>query len=122
LTTRGTSRALLLRIARKHLDYVVVQAIIKLPLKGPGKLLMLDFARLHGEKVRVDFGIGGFEANLYFDAVRRRARPECEERMFVALEFAANFVAKVIHHRAVSAFSWKRPARDRLDRRVPSWL
>ena len=71
--TRGRLHCVLpLRVACEHLDHVVVQAVVELPLKCPGKLRVFDFARLQEKLVGVHFHSRGLEANLDGDAVRPR--------------------------------------------------
>ena len=68
--------------ADEHFDEVVVQAIVKLALKCPCKLRMLEIARMQIEVVSVNgnghiFGIDN-ELNSAFVSARR----EVEQRMF----------------------------------------
>ena len=81
-----------LGIAREHLDDVVVKAVVELPLKRPGKLRMLDFARAKLKEVRVNLGLRGFEADLDFDAVGSGMSFEIEERVLVPRQFLADFL------------------------------
>src|SRR5215472_8341597 len=64
---RAPESILPLGSARKHLDDVVVEAIVKLLLKGPGELRLLDFAWLKPKRIAVHFRLSQLESNLYFD-------------------------------------------------------
>jgi hypothetical protein len=86
-----------LRIAREHFDDVVVEAVVELALKGPGKLLVLDFARAQQENVSVDLDALGLEVDEDFDAVFGFARVEAEKRMLVAREFMLHFFDELFH-------------------------
>ena len=80
---------LLLRIARKHLDDVIVQAVVQLLLEGPGKLWVIDLAGIERHHVNVKTFQPATDING--DAFAGRARFENKQRMFVAGQFAADF-------------------------------
>jgi hypothetical protein len=77
-----------------------VEAVVKLFLKRPGKLGVLDFARAEQESVVVDVGVFGLVADLDFDAFFRGTRGEVEEGMFVADDFCLNLFEQVLGHGA----------------------
>src|SRR5580700_10843490 len=62
------SYVLSLWIAGKHLDDEIVQAIVELLLKNPGKLLALNFARAQQEHVGVNLGLWRRKLDDHFDA------------------------------------------------------
>ncbi len=91
------SRIGALRIPGEHLDYVVVQAIVELTLKGPGELRIFDLARTEQKDVRVNFGVLGLEANLNLDAFGGRSSGEIEKWVFVTREFVKNLRSEFFH-------------------------
>src|SRR5258708_35407919 len=91
------SRVLPLRIAREHLDYEIVETIVELLLKHPGKLPAFDFARAEKKNVRVDFRLGWRVTDDHFDAFRGGARITDEQRMVVEHQFCPNFFSKIGH-------------------------
>ncbi len=87
---------LALRVARKHLYHVVVQAVVKLPLKAPRELCILDLFGAHQKNVLVDFSIRfqqikRLKSNQYLDSIARRSRVKCKEWMFVSLQLCPDF-------------------------------
>jgi hypothetical protein len=89
-----------LRIAGKHLDDVIVQAIVKLALKRPRELLVFNFARPEKKLIGMDLDALGLEADFDFDAlhpVARGASAEFKQRMLVSDEFALYFLEKFAH-------------------------
>lgn len=90
-----------MRIPREHFDDVVVEAVVKLALEGPGELLVLDFARAHEENIRVDFNACRLEVDQNLDAIFGFARVEAKQRMFVAREFVLHFLDEFFHEEAL---------------------
>ena len=70
------------RCADEHLDEVVVQAIVKLTLKCPRKLWMIEIARMHIEIVCMNWNGYIFCIDDELNAIAMRARGEVEQRMF----------------------------------------
>jgi hypothetical protein len=95
-----------LRIADEHFDHVIVQAIVKLALKRPGKLRMFDLARLEQELVSVHFDAGRLETNFHLDSVGGGLSVKIEERMLVAPQFPFYFFQKLIGR------NWPRSSRS----------
>src|SRR5271154_915280 len=89
--TGGTSIPAL-RIAREHLDDVVVQTVVELALKGPGELRVLQVARLQGVDVGVDSGLRGTELDQDLDPLAGLARSEGKQRVLVAGQLATHHV------------------------------
>src|SRR5579862_4127363 len=84
-----------LRVARKHFDHIVVQAVVELALEGPRELLIFDFSRPQQELVGVHLDARRPEADFHFDAVRRLVRVKGEERMFVPRQLDLYFFEKL---------------------------
>src|ERR1700730_10278062 len=93
----GRSCVLPLRIAGKHLNYVIVQAVVKLSLERPWKLLIFNFAGLEQKLVGVHVDTGGLKADLDFDAISRGMRVKIKEGMLVTQQFALDFLEKFVH-------------------------
>ena len=86
-----------LRIAGKHLNYVIVQAVVKLSLECPWKLLIFNFAGLEQKLVGVHVDTRGLKADLDFDAISRGMRVKIKEGMLVTHQFALDFLEKFVH-------------------------
>ena len=82
------SSVLPLRITSKHLDYVIVQAIVKLALEGPLKLRMIQVARMQIEIIGVDWDIGILELDDDLDSVAFGPRGEVQQRMLVQAQLS----------------------------------
>src|SRR5579862_6063089 len=123
-----------LRVARKHFDHIVVQAVVELALEGPRELLIFDFSRPQQELVGVHLDARRPEANFHFDAVRRLVRVKGEERMLVPRQLDLHFFEKLAQdriagssHRAFTRFPQAHPpdrralsSRRALSRRWPA--
>src|SRR3989338_5775545 len=70
-----------LRVAGEHLDHVVVQAVVELPLEIPAELGAVDLPRPQGELVDVDGSRGVLEADLDNDVLALGPRAEGKERV-----------------------------------------
>src|ERR1700680_4366157 len=92
----GRSRVLPLRIAGKHLNYVIVQAVVKLSLECPWKLLIFNFAGLEQKLVGVHLGARGLKPDLDFDAISCGMRCKIKQGMLVTHEFALDFLEKFV--------------------------
>src|ERR1017187_3132682 len=76
-----------LRILGEHLNDVVVYAIVELALEGPGKLRMVQIARMHLVVIRMQTQRFVPEVDDDLDAiVAVFPRIKREQRMFVGLE------------------------------------
>jgi len=78
------------RCADEHLDEVVVQAIVKLALKCPHKLRMLEIARMHIEVISVNWNSHIFGIDDELNSVVVNARWEVEQRMFELWQYVEN--------------------------------
>src|SRR5580704_1441475 len=87
-----------LRIPRKHLDDVIVQAIVELFLECPRELRMLNFARVKLESIVVHFRVGRFVADLDLYAAFRRPRFEIKKRVLVVRELMPHFICEQFAH------------------------
>ena len=72
-----------LRRADEHLDEVVVQRVIELPLKAPLELRIVEIPRMQVEVIGVDRNALVLELDDDFDALAFVARIEVEQRMLV---------------------------------------
>src|SRR3990167_6064389 len=68
-----------LRVACEHLDDVVVQAVVELPLEVPAELRVVNLPRPQGELVDVDGRRGVLEADLDGDVLALGPRAEGKE-------------------------------------------
>src|SRR5271166_3015838 len=93
------SYVLPLWIAGKHLHDEIVQAIVKLLLKNPRKLLALNFAGAQQKHIGMHLRLGGRILNHHFDALGCWARVEHEERVLVLLQLGEDFFGEFIHCR-----------------------
>ena len=73
----------ILRRAGKHLDQIIVQAIVKLALECPFELGMVKIAGMHFEAVGVHRDGRIFEVDEDFNCVTFFLGLKVEERMFV---------------------------------------
>src|ERR1700704_5772370 len=103
--SRGEFRASLvlpLGIACEHLDDEIMQTVVELLLKSPGKLAVFNLARPEEKDISVNLRLRGCGlyleparrrriADLDFDAFRCGARAEDEQWVLVAGEFGAHF-------------------------------
>src|SRR5712692_3909887 len=108
----GMASGLPLRVAGKHLNDVVVQAVIELLLEGPGELFVFDLTRPQEERVSVDLDAGRLEADFDFDAFGCGPRAENKQRVLVAGQLLADFFHQVAHREPFSSPSrashWRR--------------
>src|SRR3990172_7410630 len=70
-----------LRVAGEHLDHVVVQAVVEVPLEIPAELGAVDLPRPQGELVDVDGSRGVLEADLDGDVFALGPRAEGKQRV-----------------------------------------
>ena len=80
-----------LRSAHKHLDYVIVEVVEELALKCPREALILQFARSDKKSVRLGDAVDLEPYRNLYSIFCLLSRP-IEERMFVAGEFAFDFL------------------------------
>lgn len=73
-----------------------MQAIVKLTLKRPGELRMLDLAGLEQELIGVHFDSRRFETNLHLDSARGRASAEIKEWVLVTRQFPFHIFQKLV--------------------------
>ena len=93
----GRSCVLPLRIAGKHLNHVIVQAVVKLALECPWKLFIFNFAGLEQKLVGVHLDTRGLKPDLDFDAISGRMRAKIKQGMLVAHQFALDFLQEFVH-------------------------
>src|SRR5712691_8893749 len=86
-----------LRIAREHLDDVVVQAVVKLLLQHPRKLLVLDLPRAKKEEILVDRRRFRLEPDSHLNAFGRRRCRKCKQRVLVLKKLFANLFGEIAH-------------------------
>src|SRR5215471_2045780 len=72
-----------LRRAHKHLDQIIVQAVIKLALEGPLKLRMVEIPRMQIEIIRVHRHRGILEVNHDLYSLALGMGGKGQQRMFV---------------------------------------
>src|SRR3990167_7004031 len=80
------SVSLHLRVAGEHLDHVVVQAVVELPLEIPAELGAVDLPRPQRELVDVARSRSVLEADLDGDVFALGPRAEGKQRVLVLLE------------------------------------
>ena len=78
--------------ANEHFDEVIVQGIVKLPLKTPLKLRIIQIPRMQIEVVRMHRNVLIFEPDDDFDAVALRVSGEVQKGMFVKPKLRENAV------------------------------
>src|SRR5260370_27797281 len=101
-----------LGIASEHLDDEIVQTIVELFLKSPGKLSVFDLARPKQKNICVNLRLCGCGlylftlrsegepasgrsiANFDFDTFRSRASAKGKQREFVPGKFGAHFFSE----------------------------
>ncbi len=90
------SCVLALRVAGEHLDHIVVQAVVELALKRPGKLRLLDFARQQQKLVgghSIPGGLKRISTATPFGAV---GGLKVEKRVLVSGKLATNAFKEIV--------------------------
>jgi hypothetical protein len=82
----------ILRSAGKHFDEIVVQCVIELALQMPGKLGMIEVARMNREYVGMDWNGGVPQIDENFDNAVILARGKSEQRVLVEPQVIENFL------------------------------
>src|SRR3989304_3417671 len=86
-----------LRVAGEHLDHVVVQAVVELPLEVPAELGAVDLPRPQGELVDVDRRRGILEADFDDGVFPLGPHRKIEQRMLVLGELPPDRLDALAH-------------------------
>ncbi len=80
----------ILRRAYEHFDEIVVQAIVDLPLQMPGKLRMIEIARMNWKDILMHRNGRVLQIDQNLDDAVRFARGKCQQRMNVKAEVSTD--------------------------------
>jgi len=80
----------ILRRADEHFDEIVVQTVVDLPLQMPGKLRMLEIARMDWQHVGMHGHGGVLEINQNLDGAVGLASRKRQQRMIVEAQVIQN--------------------------------
>src|ERR1035437_8748663 len=92
---RAAGNGAILRGADKHFDEIVVQAVVQLVLKMPGKLGMIEVARVNRKHVGVNRDGRVFQIDQNFDSAVVLACGKGKQRMIVKLQVIEDFLQGV---------------------------